>query len=79
MSHDLYQWAADNMQSVTAMWVPKETVEAEKNILADRFKKAIPLPGTRSYHSFEPVTQCDIAAKITSSSSKQAVFRVFDG
>lgn len=64
------------MRDVSVDWVPKEEAE-NKDFLAQWYKSAVTVPGTRAFHAFEPVTRSEIAAVKTAFSVEQNRFRVF--
>ena len=52
--HQLYEWALENVPSITFAYCTTEEYEREKTYLEARFLKSKTIPGTRSLHSFVP-------------------------
>ena len=51
---DLYQWCQKHISGISFIWVSHEEIEAHGQELAERFRCAQKVPGTRENHSFIP-------------------------
>ena len=54
-----------NIQNIQTLFISKERMDNVSKQLMDRFSLGCTIPGTRSYHYFEPVSTSTIAFKYT--------------
>ena len=52
----LYKWASENIPAVTFHYCTTTEYDIEKSFLEKRFENSQTLPGTRSLHSFIPIS-----------------------
>lgn len=64
---ELFQWAIENLNTITFCYVNKEDYARETMELASRFERARTVPGTLSIHACIPVSKSKIVTKIYSS------------
>ena len=50
--YDLFLWAKSSIPSIEFIYVPATVIEDLSKKLERRFKRAVAIPGTRSFHSF---------------------------
>ena len=72
----LYEWASQTIPSVTFAYCTTEEYQSEKAHLEIRFQKSRTIPGTRSLHSFVPVSNDTLTTKRYSLSSTSKDERV---
>lgn len=78
---DSATWALNrpNSKSSFIFCSEKEYELIEKRLNSDRFSRKIrTVTGTQSYHSFKPVNECRLSAKIYSDSEKSHEFQLID-
>lgn len=74
--HQLFLWAQKELRDITPLWVCADVVQKERESLSSRFETAVPVPGTRKCHYFEPVSNTHVRASVTSTSTESSVFKV---
>ena len=61
----MLEFCEGNIQNIQTLFISKERMENVRKELMDRFSLGRTIPGTRSYHYFEPVSTSTIAFKYT--------------
>ena len=77
----MYEWANENMEKVKVFYVDRLEIAQKLLELEERFDNSKTVPGTRSFHSFEPCTEDlnkVIVRKISKSSKYQVKTVMFD-
>ena len=77
----LYKWASENIPAVTFNYCTTTEYDMEKSFLEKRFEKSQTIPGTRSLHSFIPISTDTLQTRRYSESKEfreQRVTRVDD-
>jgi len=69
-AEDMAKFCQDEIQGVTTIYIPGEAVQHRRQEMQHRYKVAKTIPGTRSFHYFEPISSYQIGAKRISSDSK---------
>ena len=72
----LCEWASESIPSVSFEYCSTEDYHREQVCLEERFQHARTIPGTRKLHSFVPVSQNTLIAKVFSSSTDSKEERV---
>ena len=57
----MLEFCERNIQNIQTLFISKERMENVRKELMDRFSLGRTIPGTRSYHYFEPVSTSTIA------------------
>ena len=66
----LFQWATENITQIVFTFCTSEEHEAESKHLEERFKKVQTIAGTRKFHSFSPLSEEVVRARIFSTSKE---------
>lgn len=72
----MFDWAKDNILGMNFKFVTTEEYMAMRNEMDERFEKTIVLDGTQKFHSFIPVSEGMIQAKVYSSAEEVTLKRV---
>lgn len=75
---DMFQWASESIPGVTFLYVSSSDVSdnAAKYDLESRFMQASTLSGTRSHHSFRPISESQLRMKRLSADTFDSVVSV---
>lgn len=66
---DLYNFAKESVKGIQSFFVPKHEIEISNHQLADRYKMADTIPGTRTNHSFVPINETQLCVSRVSGST----------
>lgn len=74
--HDLFAWAQENLPVISFVFVPQEEIDAHETKLASRFLSLRTIPGTRSFHSFRPLSLTTVSVKTFSLSESETTAKL---
>ena len=63
---DMFEFCLDNTPGIDFHFISKEKLDETRARLIERFNKAVTIPGTRSFHEFQPLSQNTICMKYCS-------------
>lgn len=64
----LFEFACEQIPGIQFFYVPSQDVQCHSDTLQYRFKASSAVPGTRGYHSFEPLDNYKVRVRIVSRS-----------
>ena len=69
-AEQLYEFCLKEVQGISVFFLSKEEIDETRQFLAKRFQNVHTLPGTRSFHQFEPISESAIGAKRVSEDTR---------
>jgi hypothetical protein len=73
---EMYDWAINNMQTMTFSYVDDSEYAPRKELLKERYESAKTIPGTQSHHGYLGVDKCHVEMKVFSESSMTSVRKI---
>lgn len=77
---ELFEFCKTRIENINFHFIPKEAVELTRPVLERRFKDVQTLPGTRSFHNFQPLDDSGTieARRISKDKNAAIVFNLFN-
>ncbi|GBM67155.1 hypothetical protein AVEN_69597-1 [Araneus ventricosus] len=64
---EMFEFCHEHLEGIAFTYIKdKEIIQHHNNKLLDRFENSVAITGTRSFHSFVPVTESNLKCFITS-------------
>ena len=68
-----FKFCKNEITGITSIYLSKSDVDVVREKMKKRYENARTIPGTRSYHHFQPISTTKIGAKRLSEESKYSI------